>query len=207
MRSLRWAGPVVASLVVVVALPARAQPFAGRVAEATGVVSIVGSDGRPYAVQLGLTGLTPAAGAPSYTLSLTVGRCAADGCRAGVVWVRQLTGGGDVEIAGDESTVSVRTTFIGRPLEATWTASDAGTPADADVQLLLPVIALRAGSGVKPAQLRVSLLGASCGGAGQIDARYVVASDGYAPPDGPPPPTKAPPYLASSGQRRATCRG
>lgn len=206
MRSLRWAGPVVACLVVLVAGPVRAQPFAGRVAEATGVVFVVGSDDQPYAVQLGLTGLTPAAGAPSYTLSLTVGRCSADGCRTGVVWVRQLTGRG-VEVAADESTAVVRTTFMGRQLTAIWTAPAAGTQADANVQVLLPATAVRAGRGARPAQLRVSLLGASCPGAGQIDARYVLASDGYAAPDGPPPPSKAPPYLASSGPRKLTCRG
>lgn len=206
MLSMRVSVPVVACVVALVAGTARAEPFVGRVAEVGSLVHVVGSDGRPYAVQLSLTGVTPTAGATSYTLSLAVARCTPGGCKTGAAWVRQLTAG-EVSVAVDESTAAVRTSFMGRPLIAMWTAQPSDSPARANAEVLLPVTSLRAGSGAQPAQLQVSLLGAKCRADGQIDARYVVASDGYVLPYGPPPPSRAPSYFAPSGKTRLTCNG
>ena len=112
----------------VAALPANAQtPFAGQVQSSTGSVSVVGSDGRSYAVTFTLqttdpaTG--PATGGVSSQVSVAVARCTPPyGCSTGLAYEESLPASAVTYNSGMTS-VTVQGSFGGAPLSLTWTVN------------------------------------------------------------------------------------
>lgn len=176
-------------LVAGMALPAAGSPvpgvWTGETRSASALFQLAGRDGRTWLVRVAAEGRAELGGAWSYSLSTTLQRCLATKksakCEAERRY-RKSAAPGEVVFADDLSTVRVRTSMAGAPVDLEWRVAEGQTSGSVVVsERGAKVGRIDGGS----ATVRGSVLSVPCAGEGSVDGAYVTelnaAPDAAAP--------------------------
>jgi hypothetical protein len=173
---------------------------------ATGSVTIMGSDGRDYQVQATFQSAAPAQGSPTDELTLSITPCSIS-CGTGFTYAVPLGPGVasfNSSPGSNSESVTIHTRFGGAPLELSWFVQhaagvNAGVSGGANgVGVVDPA---SGGSG----QLAVTLWHLSCSGNGSISDTFFAGTSGPADLGGGTPPRSAPAAFRPHGRHHAVC--
>jgi hypothetical protein len=179
--------------------PAQAAPFVGTVGQATGPVSIKGSDGKVYGFTFDLQEISPAGGHSAYSLTADIKRCDATGCRPFKKYSVPVQPS-QVSASANFSAISVKTSLFGKPLVLQWSGDASptpgiratGTPVDVSV------------NGEQDANFFANIVGLKCRGTGSAGTSYLVSPTGYSASTGLRP-TGAPAQFSRHRGKSPSC--